>query len=179
MPPVGLAPKTGRERSIWTKSSGMAEPGFHRCEAVGEVIVSELAAANATPYGQNIRHIISLCLKNSDEPEKNRFFGFSAGARQLRVHFAAMPAGFMNQLLRDVQFNDCEDTNRGCMGHRYAMGSDAGLYTGLVDQELLLRTEYLGGQSVTQLCLFEAVRGGGHASASIATVPRAGAHARN
>jgi transposase len=28
------------------------------------------------PYGQNIRHISSLCFKNSDEPEKNRFPDF-------------------------------------------------------------------------------------------------------
>ena len=50
--------------------------------------------AHLNPYGQNIRHIISLCLKNSDEPEKNRFFAFSAGARGLRVHFAAMSRWF-------------------------------------------------------------------------------------
>src|SRR5208282_4065723 len=38
-----------------------------------------------------------------------------------------MPAGFVNQLRRGVQFDDCENTNRG-LGHRYAMGSDAGVY---------------------------------------------------
>jgi len=89
---------------------------------------SARAIAARDPYGQNIRRIISLCLKNSDEPEKNRFFALSVDARRPRVHFAAMPAGFVNQLLRGVQFDDCENTNRGCMGHRYAMGSDAGLY---------------------------------------------------
>ncbi len=31
-----------------------------------------------------------------DEPEKTRLFAFSAGVRRLRVHFAAMPAGFVN-----------------------------------------------------------------------------------
>src|SRR5271167_67039 len=89
----------------------------------------------------------SLCLKNSDEPEKNRFFAFSTGARRLRVHFAAMPAGCVNQLLRGVQFNDCEDTNGGCMGIDTQWARMLAYITGLVDQELLLRTEYLAAEN--------------------------------
>jgi hypothetical protein len=87
-----------------------------------------VASRYSIPYGQNIGHIISRVPQNSDKPEKTGFLKFSAGARRLRIHWAAMPAGFVNRLRRGVQFDDCENTNRGCMGHRYTMGSDAGLY---------------------------------------------------
>ena len=54
----------------------------------------------------------------------------------------------MNQLLWGIQFNDCEDTNRGCVGHTDTQWARMLAYiTGLVDQELLVRTEYLAAES--------------------------------
>ncbi|MGD0075845.1 MAG: hypothetical protein ABSD31_16105, partial [Candidatus Binataceae bacterium] len=70
------------------------------------------------PYGQNIGHIISPVPQNSDQPEKTRFLTFSVGARRLWVHLVAMAAGFVNYTLRGVGSDHCENTNRGCVGHR-------------------------------------------------------------
>ena len=58
-----------------------------------------------------------------------------------------MPAGFVNQLLRGVQFNDCENTNRGAWGIDTQWARMLAYITGLVDQELLLRTEYLAAEN--------------------------------
>ena len=84
----------------------------------GTVTLHPTPDGRVIPYGQNIGHIISPVPQNSDQPEKTRFLTFSVGARRLWVHLVAMAAGFVNYTLRGVGSDHCENTNRGCVGHR-------------------------------------------------------------
>ncbi len=63
-----LVVRRSRDARIWETVAELNIPG--------EDIRDPKFATVGDPYGQNIRHIISLCLGNSDEPEETRFSHF-------------------------------------------------------------------------------------------------------